>query len=139
MLAVMTRFASLALALAAALVIATAASASPGKKINTADGSGTNPVVRVSATAKKPSQLRIGVENDPAGVKVAYTITCVKSGKVKSKTGNYQTTTTTDIRKLGLPMKTAASCQLAATVRFAKPPSPATGSFVVTLYATKQK
>lgn len=139
MLAGMTRFASLALAAAAALAIAATASASPGKKINTANGSGTNPVVRVSATAKKPSQLRIGVENDPAGVKVAYTITCGKSGKVKSKSGNYQTTTTTDIRKLALPMKTAASCQLAATVRFSKPPSPATGSFVVTLYATKQK
>lgn len=137
----MKRLASLALALAlaASLALIGTASASPGKKINTVDGSGTNPVVRVSATAKKPSQLRIGVDNDPAGVKVTYTITCVKSGKVKSKTGSYATTDTSSIKKLSLPMKAATSCQLTATVRFATPPSPATGSLIVTLYSTKQK
>ena len=127
------------IAILLSLTVVATASATPGKKINKVHGSGTNPVVVVSATAKKPSELRIGVENDPAGVKVSYTVICANSGKVKSRSANYTTDNTSDIRKLGLPIKKPSSCQLTATVRFATPPNPATGSFVATLYARKQK
>jgi uncharacterized protein (DUF58 family) len=134
----MARLAAFLLALMASLAIAATASASPGKKFGSADASGANPVARASATAKKPAKLKIEVQNDPAGVKVSYTITCAKAGSVKSKSGSYTTTSTYDIRQLGLPMKKANSCQLSATVKFTTNP-PGTGSLIVTLYYTKQK
>ncbi len=136
-----TRLAPTLLALLASLALAASASASPGKELAKAEGSGQNPVVRVGATAKKPAQMRVEVENDPAGVKVSYSLRCVKKSKksksLKTKSGSFTTANTYTIRKLGLPIKKASSCKLSATVRFVNPPP--SGSMIVTLYFTKQK
>lgn len=114
--------------------------ASPGKQINTVSVSGPNPVAQVSATAKKPGKLKVKVESSPAGVNVVYKVTCFKTGAVKTKSSNYATPDTSNIREIGLTLKKPKSCQLTATVRFSKlPPQPTGGSLVVTLYQTKQK
>jgi len=116
------------------------AAASPGKQIGTVSVSGPNPIAQTSATAKKPDKLKVKVENSPAGVYVVYKVTCFKNGNVKSKSSNYATTDTSNIRDIGLTLKKPKSCQLTATVRFSKvPPPPSGGSLVVTLYQTKKK
>jgi hypothetical protein len=136
-----TRLGPSLLAVLGSLALAASAPASPGKKLASADGSGQNPVVRVGATAKKPAQMRVEVENDPAGVKVSYKLRCVKKSKkgksAKTKSGGFTTANTYTIRKLGLPIKKASTCKLNTTVRFVNPPP--SGSMVVKLYFTKQK
>jgi hypothetical protein len=120
--------------------LAATAAASPGKQIGQVSVSGPNPVAQTSATAKKPVKLKVKVDNNPAGVNVVYKVTCFKSGAVKSKSSNYTTTDTSNVRDIGLTLKKPKSCQLTATVRFSKvPPPPTGGSLVVTLYQTKKK
>jgi hypothetical protein len=127
---------AIGLALLGSLAIVPTAFASPGKTINTGTQTGTNPVTQVSATGKKPKQMRIGVDS-PAGAKVQFTIACAKTGSVKKTGSSYATTTPSDIRQVTLPTKKASSCQLTATARFST--APQTGTLTVTLYSTKQK